>query len=189
MTDQEVTTETEAPEAEEQTTTETPTLSPEARDKELERARKEAAKYRTKLREKEEAEKAAQEAKRQAELTAEQRAAEAEAKAAKALEEAEVRVRDAKREAKLAGNVSNPERVMRLMDNAEEFFDGVEPNVAAILEAFPEYAVRQETGVNIPGARSSGKQKFTHEDISRMTEAQINENWPEIKAFLKANPR
>src|SRR5690606_29528318 len=102
-------------------------------------ARKEAAKYRTRLRDREKAEKEAEEAKRQAELTAEQRAAEAEAKAAKALEEAEARVRTAERKAALAGKVSNPDRVMRLMDDPEQFFDGADPKLDAILEAFPEY--------------------------------------------------
>lgn len=143
MTDQPTTPDVdEALDAPEEPTTEPAALTPEAMSRELERARREAAKYRTRLREKEQAEAKAAEEKRQAELTAEQRATEAEQKAAKALEEAEARVKAAERKAALAGKVSNPDRVMRLMDDPNEYFDGANPKLDAILEAFPEYTNR-----------------------------------------------
>ena len=130
------------------------TLAPEAMQRELDKARKEAARYRTRLREREEAEKAALAAKQKAELTAEERAVAAEAKAAEALEAAEARVLTAERKAALAGKVMNPDRVLRLMDDPSDFFDGATPDVDAILKAFPEYAPAQvgPGAIRAPGA-------------------------------------
>lgn len=80
------------------------------------------------------------EAKRVADLDATTRATEAEAKAAQAQKDADARVLTAQREAKLHGVVSNPEMVLKLIDNAEDFFDGAIPKAEAILAAFPMFA-------------------------------------------------
>jgi multidrug efflux pump subunit AcrA (membrane-fusion protein) len=170
---------TEAPEAET-----TPTLlSPEDLQRELEKTRKEAAKYRTRLREREEAERAAADAKRQAELTAEQRATEAERKATEALAAAEARVLAAERRASLAGKVANPERVLRLMDDAEAYFDGSTPNVDAILEAFPEYAPTTTRAAPAPmGAPTPGATKaLTPEDFRGKSPEWVAENLSRLK--------
>jgi hypothetical protein len=91
------------------------------------------------------------EAKRQAALSAEERAKELEAKLAEAEKASEARVQAAERRAALAGKVSNPERVLKLMDDPEAYFDGTTPNVEAILRDFPEYAATQER-VTAPSA-------------------------------------
>jgi hypothetical protein len=158
---------------------------PETFDRDyVEKLRKEAASYRTKLREREEAELKAAEEKRQAELTAEQRAQEAEAKAQKALEAAEARVQAAERRAALAGKVSNPERVMRLMDDPEPYFPDGQPDMDAIRRDFPEYAPDKPhstpvTPANAPGVRDGIKSAAdlkgkTPEEINAWVEQNVN---------------
>ena len=165
----------------------TPTLSPEDMARELTKVRTEAAKWRTKLREREKADEEAAEAKRQAELTLEQRVKEAEAKAQDAMTAAETRVLNAERRAALAGKVANPERVMRLMDDVSEYFDGSEPNVDAILAAFPEYAPNTRPVAPAPdGAPGPRAKRITQEQLKNMTAAEINANWDAIKAIPKA---
>ena len=122
----------------------------------VEKLRAEAAKYRTKLREREDAEKAAAEAKKQAELTLEERVKQAEAKAQDAMTAAETRVQTAERRASLAGKVANPERVMRLMDDVSDYFEGSEPKLDAILAAFPEYAPNQRPVAPAPDGAPAG---------------------------------
>jgi len=170
---------TEAPEAQEAQDQIVTTLAPEAMQRELDKARKEAARYRERLREREEAEKAAAEAKRQAEQTAEQRATEAERKATEALQAAEARVQAAERKAALAGRVANPERVLRLMDDPDAYFDGLEPKVDAILAAFPEYALKNQSAPAAAGlgAPASGSARpFTPEDFRGKSQEWIEEN-------------
>ena len=122
-----------------ETTTDTADLAPEAMKAELERARREAAKYRTRAKELVDAKAAEDEAKRQAALTAEQRAVDAEAKAAAAIAAADARAVAAERRASLAGIVTKPERVLRLMDDVDRYFpDGV-PDRDRILADFSEY--------------------------------------------------
>jgi hypothetical protein len=151
----------EAPQEDAESTT---ALSPDAMARELERARKEAAKYRTRLREREEAEKAALEEKRKAEMTADERAQAAERKAAEALEAAEARVRTAERKAALAGVVTKPDRVLRLGGDTDDYWneDGT-PNKDAILRDFSEYAP-QAAGpgaIRVPGApQHTGKSEW-----------------------------
>jgi hypothetical protein len=166
----------DAPEAD------TPTaLSPEDLRRELESTRKEAAKYRTRLREREEADKAKDEAKRQAELTAEQRAKEAEERATAALAAAEARILTAERKAALAGKVANADRVLRLMDDADTYFDGSTPNVDAILADFPEYAVNTD-GVQIPNARSESiPDRLRPDDFKGKSPAWIEQNLHRLK--------
>ena len=170
----------EAPETQDQAA---PALAPEAMQRELEKARKEAARYRERLREREEAEKTAAEAKRQAEQTAEERARDAEAKAEAALAAAEARVLAAERKAALAGKVANPERVLRLMDDPEAYFDGADPKVDDILAAFPEYAPKNQAapaaaGLGAPA--SGGARPLKPEDFRGKSQAWIEENLPRL---------
>ncbi|HEY7825025.1 MAG TPA: hypothetical protein VIG24_19450 [Acidimicrobiia bacterium] len=163
----------------------TSTLAPDALQRELEKARKEAAKYRTRLREREEAEKAALEAKKQAEMTAEERAKAAEAKAKDALAAAEARILTAERKAALAGKLTNVDRVMRLMDDQEAYFDGGTPDVDAIIRDFPEYAPNARA-VDIPGSKSANQPgSLKPEDFKGKSEAWIAEHLH----LLKAPPR
>ena len=148
-------TETDAPEADAKEST----LDTEAMRKELEKVRKEAAKYRTRLREREEAEQTAADEKRKAEQTAEERAKDAEKRAEEALAAAEKRVQTAERKAALAGKVTQPDRVLRLMDNPDEYFDGAEPDVDRITKDFPEYTPKHAGSTPVDGARPrSGKE-------------------------------
>ena len=163
----------------------TTTLAPDALQRELEKARKEAAKYRTRLREREEAEKAAQEAKKQAEMTAEERAKAAEKRAEEALAAAEARVLTAERKAALAGKLTNVDRVMRLMDDPEAYFDGGTPDVDMILRDFPEYAPAARE-INIPGSKTANQPgSLKPEDFKGKSEAWIAEHLH----LLKAPPR
>jgi flagellar biosynthesis GTPase FlhF len=165
-----------------ETTETTATLSPEDLTRELEKTRKEAARYRTKLREREEAEKAAAEQKRKAEQTAEERAAAAEKRAEEAMAAAEHRILTAERKAALAGKITNADRVLKLMDDVDAYFDGATPDVDAILRDFPEYAPKQAAGVNIPGARTSGEPSTLRpEDFKGKSQAWIAENLHRLK--------
>lgn len=170
----------EAPEAE--ATTPTPSMSPEDLTRELEKTRKEAARYRTKLREREEAEKSAAEQKRKAEQTAEERALAAEKRAEEALAAADARVLTAERKAALAGKITNVDRVLRLMDDADTYFDGATPDVDAILRDFPEYSPKPAAGVNIPGARTTGEPTdLRPQDFKGKSQAWIAENLHRLK--------
>ncbi|MDR9391966.1 MAG: hypothetical protein RI554_08045 [Trueperaceae bacterium] len=172
--------------------TETPTqpeeqLTPDVLSKELERARKEAAKYRTRLREKEEAEQQAAEEARQAELTAEERARELQEKLEDAERRANERVMTAERKSQLAGQVSNPNRVLKLMEDPNEYFDGVEPNVEKILEDFPEYAPTKDEPRAAPapqGAPAPAK-GINMERLADLTPEEINAQWETIVSSMK----
>jgi chromosome segregation ATPase len=178
----------DTPEVETETTTQPESqATPDVLAKELERARKEAAKYRTRLREKEESEQKAAEEARQAELTAEERARELKAKLEEAERDANNRVMTAERKSQLAGQVSNPNRVLKLMENHEEYFDGVEPNIEKILEDFPEYAPQKEEPRAAPapqGAPAPAK-GVTMERLADLTPEQINAQWDTIVSNLK----
>ena len=160
----------------------TPSLSPEDLTRELEKTRREAAKYRTKLREREEADKATQEAKRKAELTAEERAIAAEKKAEEALAAADARVLTAERKAALAGKVTQVDRVLRLMDDPEAYFNGSTPDVDAILRDFPEYGLKAAATVNIPGSKSASEPgSLRPEDFRGKGQAWALENVTKLK--------
>lgn len=175
----------EAQEAEEHE----PTLSPEDLRREVEKARKEAAKYRTRLREREEAEVKAAEAKRKAEQSAEERAAEAEKRAQEALEAAEKRVQAAERKAALAGKVTHPERVLRLMDAPDEYFDGSEPDEEKILADYPEYAPKPAGPTPTRGAGGNApavtRNPWKPESRNLTEQARIHKENPTLAQQLK----
>ena len=79
------------------------------------------------------------EERKRAEQTAEERVKELERELQQAREAGQAEIQAAKRLAALADKVTHPERVMKLMDDPDEYFDETSPNVEAILEAFPEY--------------------------------------------------
>lgn len=172
--------------------TETPTqpqqdLAPDVMQKELERARKEAAKYRTRLREKEEAEQAAAEEKRRAEQTAEERARELQERLEETERQAQERVMTAERKSHLAGKVTNPNRVLKLMENHDEYFDGATPNVDRILEDFPEYTPKQDEPKSAPapqGAPAPAK-GMTMARLADLTPEEINRQWDTIVSSMK----
>lgn len=117
------------PEVQADTTTETPALDPQALAKELERARKEAAKYRTRARELEQAE----QARTQQTATAEEKLTAAETRA-RELEQA-IAVRDLQDELKSAGVTADSledalDLYLAAVDRAEE---GNEPTVEEFL--------------------------------------------------------
>lgn len=186
---QEPTTPTKSEPTEPETKPEPTALSQEDWQKEAEKARKEAASYRTKLRAKEEAEEKAAEAKRQAELSAEERAKEAERRAEEAVQAAEARVLAAERRASLAGKVTNPDRVMRLMDDPSLYFDESGAlNEKALLDAFPEYAPTTGPVAKAPAASAAGaapKPITTREQIGKLTPAEYEAKRAEILAGMK----
>lgn len=169
---------------------EAPELDTDALRKELERARKEAAKYRTRLREREEAETKAEEEKRKAEQSAEDRAKDAEKRAKEALEAAEARVQAAERKAALAGKVTHPERVLRLMDDADEYFDGTEPDEEKILSDFPEYAPKAAGPTPTKGAGGNAPTVTTNpwkrETRNLTMQARIKRDNPALAQELQA---
>lgn len=163
-------------------------LTQEDMAKELEKVRKEAASYRTKLRAKEEAEAKAAEEKRQAELSAEERAKEAEAKIAKVLAEAEAKEARASRLVSLAGKVTKPERVLKLMDDPERYFPDGNLDEKALLEDFPEYAPTKGPTAPAPTTGAAGtapRPPVTREDIGKLTPAEYAARRAEILAAQK----
>lgn len=176
----------DAPDAD--TTETTPTLSPEDMSREIDKLRKESARYRTKAKQLEEAQATAAEAKRKAELTAEERAIAAEKKAEEALATAEARVLTAERKAALAGKLTNIDRVLRLMDDPETYFDGGTPNVDAILRDFPEYAPKPASTVTIPGSKTAGgpaTNPWVRETRNLTEQARITRENPALAQQLK----
>lgn len=163
MTDQDAPAEetVDAPEA-----TETKTALPqEDMALELAKVRKEAAKYRTKLKEREEADTKAAEEKRKAELTAEQRAVEAEAKAQEAIAQAEARAVAAERKATLAGRVKDADYALFKVNQApEKYLKGDALNVDAFLKDYPDQAL----GKAGPAPTSSGGGNADKQDMNAL---------------------
>lgn len=120
----------------------------------VQRANRQAAKSRKELQQLRAEQEADAEARRKAQLTADQRAVEAEAKAQRAQEDAEAKIAHAQRLVALAGKVTHPERVLRLMDDPTEYFDGSTPDLDRIRGDFPEYAPAAQA--DRPPARAPG---------------------------------
>jgi hypothetical protein len=118
----------------------------------VQRANRQAAKARTELKALRDQIEQEAEQRRQAEMTAEQRAEAAEAKVQQALQRAE----RAERQAKIAQLVTQPDRVLRLMDDPAEYFPDGQPDTERILQDFPEYAPRKSDTAGAPPARATG---------------------------------
>lgn len=116
------------------------------------KANGEAAKYRKQLREAEAELESLRTKEKEQKMSAEERAKAAEARAEKAEAEASAKILAAERRAALAGTVSHPDRVLRLMDDPDGYFDGTSPDVEKILEDFPEYHAKSSSPSSAPGA-------------------------------------
>lgn len=128
------------------------------------------------------------EAKRQAELSAEEKAKELEKKLSDQQKDFAAKEARLERKSKLLGKVSNAERVLALIEldgKADEFFSGNEPNVEAILKAFPEYATTEPGPDESTGAGGKLPSKLTKEQIQKMSQKEINDRWEEVQQVLK----
>lgn len=163
------------------------TLPPEGLQKELERARKEAASYREKLRAKEAAEEAAAEAARRKSLTAEQRAAEAEQKAEQAIKDAAERVAQAERRAALTGVVADANAALKLLDPEAHLNEDGTVNTEALLASFPFLAVTtaQAGKTPAPGAGGTAPKPVTTADLGNLTPEEFEKRRAEIYAALR----
>ena len=149
-----------------------------------ERAQADLKKFRLRADEVEAAKRAEEDTRRQAELTIEQRARETEEKAQEAVAAAEERVRAAERRANLAGRVTNPERVIRLMDDPSAYFDGDTPKLEDILRDFPEYDTQKARAAPAPDSPNpvkSGSRALSPEDFRGKSPDWIKENLPRLK--------
>jgi DNA repair ATPase RecN len=172
------------------TVTEKPALAPDAITAELERARKEAAKYRTQLRAIEEKQKAAEEERlKQAPLEERLKALEEERNALKtAAEEAALAASKERALRTLANRVRDPEAALVVAQAKGMMLEDGSVNVDALLEAAPYFA-SEIPKVSAPaptGAPTSASgRKYTADDLRRMTPEQINELWPQISSGTK----
>ena len=184
----------------EQDTPQQSTLDADAAQKELSKVRKEAAKYRTKLRELEtkvEGERKNQERSKMEEserLKAEK--AEIEAK----LNEREQALAQTLLQIELQGKVANPKAAIKLLDDNHFDADGA-IDLDAFFKDFPELkpqATKQSGGTNnveldapsnppeVPSGRNSEpRTKLTRADIAAMTPEQYKEGRQEIYRAIK----
>lgn len=134
------------PETGEQDEADSQELTAEDWASEARKARREAARYRTELKKL-----------REETGSAEERIQRIQEEAQAAVEEAEQKAVSATRMAALSGKVSRPDRVLKLMDNPEKFFDE-DGNVdeKKLQESFPEYAIRPR-GASVVDNRPAGK--------------------------------
>jgi hypothetical protein len=177
----------EAPEAEITTPAveEKATLAPDAITAELERARKEAAKYRTQLRAIEEKQKLAEEERlKQAPLEERLQALEKERNELfKAAEEAARTAAKERALRTLSNKVRDPEAALVVAQSKGLLLEDGSVNVDALLEAAPYFATEtpKATAPAPMGAPTGASaRKFTVDDLRRMTPEQINELWPQI---------
>ena len=190
----EINAEAQEAEAIEPQTSEREELTPEAARAQLEKARKDAARYRQELRsaqeelerftsERQEAErKRLEEAPLQERLEVLEREREGFAKRAEAAEAARVA---AQRVAELTGKVADPKAALRLLEDDHVTEDGG-VDVEALLAAYPFLAPRERPSAVTAGSAPAGPGRgYTEADLRRMTEAEINANWDAIKASMK----
>jgi murein DD-endopeptidase MepM/ murein hydrolase activator NlpD len=183
---------TEALDAEVTTPTvdEKPALAPDAIAAELERARKEAAKYRTQLRAIEEKQKAAEDERlKQAPLEERLAALEAERnQLAAAAEESALAAARERALRNLANKVRDPEAALVVAQAKGMILEDGSVNVEALLEAAPYFATEPaKTTAPAPMGAPTGAsgRKFSADDLRRMTPEQINELWPQIASGSK----
>lgn len=178
-----------------------PSGSPEA---ELARARSEAAKYRTELRdaqkERDELRKAQQE-RDDAEKSELQKANDQVSRLEADLAASTGRTQDAYLEvavvnAAVKQGIVDPEAAYRLLDRKAVEWDGDRPTnidalLTALVEAKPYLKGQPRTGGPGPSATApatGGKKPLTREDVQRMTSQEINERWDEVQKVLAASP-
>jgi len=139
----------------------------EAEDPRVKKANAEAARYRKQLRDAEQRLAELEEKEKARTMTTEDRLKAAEDRATKAEADANARILLAERRAALASKVSHPERVLKLMDDPDSYFDGPEPQVDRIVADFPEYAIKSAPApAPVPGAGGSAPRQAPLDDAS-----------------------
>lgn len=140
---------------------------PEAEDPRVKKANAEAARYRKQLRDAEERLAKLEEQEKARTMTVEERLKAAEERAEKAEASALERILRAERLAALAGKVSHPDRVLKLMDDPDAYFDGSTPKIDKIVGDFAEYAPpKSSTPASVPGAGGSAPRQAPLDDAS-----------------------
>ena len=129
---------------------------PQYARKAVERANRQAAKWRKEAQQLRAQQEQEADERRKAQMTAEDRAREAEARAAQAQADAQAATERAQRLVALAGKVTHPTRVLRLMDDPTVYFDGDDLDIDRLLADFPEYAPQQQDQSPAPPARAAG---------------------------------
>ena len=159
-------------------TTETPALDAAALRAELEKVRREAAGFRTKLRAVEEQERAAR-AEADKTKPLEERLAAAEARALTL----EVEAKANKLRAALVGKVSDVELAVRVAGEVGETDDIAAALIARFPSLAPTVAPRPAMLPGAPGA-SGGNRAFTLAQLAGMTPDEINAHWDAISTQL-----
>lgn len=139
---------------------------PEDDDPRVKKANAEAARYRRELREAQARLAELEDKEKARTMTTDERLKAAEQRAAEAEANATAKVLAAERRAALAAKVTHPERVLRLMDDPDAYFDGTEPDLDRIAGDFPEYAVKGPTAAAVPGAGGSAPRSAPLDDAS-----------------------
>ena len=189
---------TEQQESQQSTETKS-TLDAESALKELEKTRREAAKYRTKLRDLEATvEKERTEAER-AKLDESERLKAEKADVEKRLQEREQALAEASMALELQGKVSNPKAVIRLLEDKHFDADG-NPDLDVFFNDYPEFKIQatEKSGgtdveLNAPtnppevssGRNTSPRTKLTRADIAEMSAAEYAKNRTEILRAMK----
>ena len=140
---------------------------PDEDDARVTKANREAERYRKQLRQAEARLAELEEKEKAANMTLEERVKAAEQRAKQAEADAKAQILRAERRAALASKVTNPDRVLKLMDDPDSYFDGNEPNLEQIVADFPEYAPQKSTAPSSPpGAGGSAPRQPPQDDAS-----------------------
>lgn len=139
---------------------------PEDEDPRVKKANAEAARYRKQLREAQERLAEIEEKEKAETMTLEERVKAAEQRAKQAEADAKAQILRAERRAAIASKVTNPDRVLKLMDDPDSYFDGSEPQIDRIVGDFPEYAIKSSTPATPPGAGGSAPRQPPQDDAS-----------------------
>lgn len=155
-------------------------LTPEAQTKELERARREAASYREKLRKAEEAAELARTTAEREKMTEVERLKAEIADNQALLEKARADAIMAQRLAALTGKVTDAKAALKLLEEDQILEDG-SINMEAFIAAYPFLSPKTgPASINPTNATNMGK-TLTMADVRKMTPAEINDRWDEIK--------
>jgi hypothetical protein len=142
---------------------------PDEEDARVTKANREAERYRKQLRQAEARLAELEEKEKAASMSLEERVKAAEQRAKQAEADAKAQILRAERRAALASKVTNPDRVLKLMDDPDSYFDGSEPNLEQIVADFPEYAPptpKTSAPSTPPGAGGSAPRQPPQDDAS-----------------------
>lgn len=134
-----------------------------------------------------EAKKAAEDAAAKARMDETERAKVEREEAIREANEAKSEVAQLRRTVALAGQVTSPEKVLKLIGSETEKYFGEDgkANLEAIYADFPEYKPTTQSKDPAGGFNSRQGATLTLEQIDRMTQAEINANWEQVQAVLK----